>query len=63
MEIRIKKGDIVNVHFVHSMSIINARVLYIPVAEGDNWHLATKEGLVYVHLFERMDLMEARRSG
>ena len=54
---RIEIGHCVNVHFVRSPSIFNAQVLYIPVAEGDSWQLKTKEGIVYVQMFERVDLI------
>lgn len=53
----IRKGHIVNVHFVKSQSIFNAEVLYVPDAEGENWRLKTKEGVVYVLMYERMDLI------
>jgi len=53
----IEPNKIVNVHFVRSPSIFNARVLYVPNSTGDSWQLKTKEGVVYVQMFERMDLI------
>ena len=57
IEGNINIGHVVNVHFVKSPSIINAQVLYRPNATGDSWHLKTKEGIVYVQMFERMELI------
>jgi len=54
----IEVGKVVNVHFIKSPSIINAKVLYIPNDVGDCWQLKTKDGIVYVILFERMDLLK-----
>lgn len=53
----INPGHVVNVHFVRSPSIFNALVLYRPTREGENWRLKTKEGIVYVQMYERMDLI------
>ena len=57
MDIKVKKGHIVNVHFVRSPSIFGAKVLYTPQATGDSWHLETKEGVIYVQLFEKMEII------
>jgi len=54
----IEPGKIVNVHFVGSKSIFRAKVLSIPGIVGDCYRLKTKEGIVYVQMFERMDLVE-----
>jgi len=53
----IEPGKIVNVHFIRSPSIFNAKVLYIPRGEGDCYQLKTKEGIVYVQMFEKMELV------
>jgi hypothetical protein len=50
-------GHVVNVHFGKSSSIFNAKVLYEPQATGDSWILDTEQGVVYVQIFERMDLI------
>lgn len=53
----IEPGKIVNVHFVSSKSIFRAEVLCIPNVTGDSWQLKTKDGIVYVQMFERMELI------
>jgi len=53
----INPRHIVNVHFVRSPSIFNALVLGKPAREGENWRLKTKEGIVYVQMFEKMELV------
>jgi len=54
----IEPGKIVTIHFVHSASIFNAKVLSIPGIVGDCYRLKTNEGITYVQMFERMDLIE-----
>jgi len=54
----IEPGKIVNIHFVSSRSIFKATVLSIPGIAGESYQLKTKEGqIVYVQMFERMDLV------
>jgi len=53
----IEPGKIVNVYFVSHPAIINAKVLSIPGMAGDCYCLKTKEGVTYVQMFERMDLI------
>lgn len=55
----IEQGHIVNVHFIKSPSIFHAEVLYRPATTGDSWHLKTRDGIVYVQMFERMDLVDS----
>jgi len=59
---KIEKGDTVHVHFTSSKSITYAKVLQCPQKVGQPWILKPDVGvnefaLVYVILFERMDLM------
>ena len=51
-------GNIVNVYFVNSLPVYNAEVLYRPGAIGECWRLKTEHGIVYVQMFERMDLIK-----
>lgn len=56
---KIKIGSLVDVHFVHSDPIRRARVAYVPQAAGDSWRLVKGvNGVIYVQMFERMDLVE-----
>jgi len=53
----INPGHVVNVHFVRSPSIFNALVISREGGGENTWRLKTKEGIVYVQVFERMDLV------
>ncbi len=56
---QIEVGDIVEVNFNSSGAIYRAEVLYRPQATGDSWMLKEPSGhIVYVQMFERMDLVE-----
>ena len=59
MNKKIDTGDKVNVFFVNSNAIFEATVLSIPGIVGDSYRLETKDGqIVYVQVFERMDLVK-----
>lgn len=53
-------GNIVNVHFVSSGSIFGAEVLYVPGGRENTWRLKTSLGIIYVQMFERMDLIGSK---
>ncbi len=61
---RIEVGDTVDVFFASSPALFRVKVLYIPCATGDSWHLENPnalDGMVrihYVNMFERMDLIQ-----
>ena len=58
----IEKGDIVDVYFTTSRALFKHKVLYIPQAIGDSWHLQDLETgkLVYVQLFEQMKVSSGK---
>jgi len=57
MNKKIEIGDSVTIHFSHSDSIFQAKVLYVPQATGDSWQLERDGNIMYVQMFERMDLV------
>jgi len=57
----IKVGDIVDVDFIASTSLVNQTVVYIPVATGDCWILKSQCGEISaVQLFEIMRKKEVK---
>ena len=51
----IKEGDIVDVYFEYVGCELEVKVLSVPRATGDCWHLEREDGtLVYVNSFSRM---------
>ena len=51
----IKKGDFVNVFFESVEHEFGIKVLYVPSATGDSWHLERKDGtIVYIQTFTKM---------
>ena len=57
---RIEIGDTVCVNFTTSVSVIGT-VLYIPQATGDSCIIQQEGGhIVYVQMFERMDLLRKK---
>ena len=55
MKNTIEVGDIVNVYFGNERFMPKCKVLYVPCAPGDSWHLRRITGdLVYVQQFEIM---------
>lgn len=59
-EERIEEGDTVEVKFANRPdTITNAVVLHVPQATGDSWILKPPfaHPVVYIQLFERMDLV------
>jgi hypothetical protein len=55
MKNEIKEGDIVDV-FIGNASFYEYKVLYMPCATGDSWHLIHKEHLIYVMNFDYMQI-------
>ncbi len=55
----IQIGDTVSVFFTSSQPLMCVKVIYKPGIQGDSWHFNTglPNGIVYVTLFERMDLI------
>jgi hypothetical protein len=60
MKTRIEIGDRVNVHWEHIESEWNCEVLYVPMSEGDSWHLRRENGtIVDVQHYGKMEIYVA----
>jgi len=49
MKDKIEIGDIVTFYYTDDQHLTNAKVLHIPVATGDMWHLEKDGELFYVN--------------
>ena len=48
----IRVGDMVNVYWENLATEFKLKVLYIPCATGDSWHLMREDGtIIYVNSF------------
>lgn len=53
----IKKGDTVDIWVAENLTYFGYKVLYVPCATGDSWHLKGPDGeLVYIQIFQSMEL-------